>query len=146
MPRTTADTTEGELAELEGRIELLRCLADSTRLRLLALLGGGGEVCVCYLHDALRLPQPTVSRHLAVLRKRGLVSTRRDGLWVHYRLAEAEDGASGIVRLALSGTERIEPFRSDRACLDRLRPPSACCGGGPEVISRSARSKPRGGS
>src|ERR1700682_2132149 len=43
------------------------------------------EVCVCHIHDSLGLPQPTVSRHLAYLRRTGLVSGRRDGVWMHYR-------------------------------------------------------------
>ncbi|HTV02163.1 MAG TPA: metalloregulator ArsR/SmtB family transcription factor [Luteitalea sp.] len=63
-------------------------LADPTRLRILALLGDG-EVCVCHIHESLDIPQPTASRHLAYLRKAGLVEGRRDGLWVHYRLATA---------------------------------------------------------
>jgi ArsR family transcriptional regulator len=65
-------------------------LADATRLRILGVLAEG-EVSVGYLHEALRLPQPTVSRHLAHLRRAGLVRTRRDGLWVHYRLAHTAD-------------------------------------------------------
>lgn len=65
----------------------MKAFADPVRLRLLNLLVGR-EVCVCYLHEALNVPQPTVSRHLAYLRKEGLVVGRKDGLWVHYRLAK----------------------------------------------------------
>ncbi len=72
---------------LEGSSELFKAFADPVRLRLLNLLGGG-EVCVCHLHEALELPQSTVSRHLAYLRQRGLVAGRKEGLWVHYRLAK----------------------------------------------------------
>lgn len=61
-------------------------LADSTRLRILALLSDD-EVCVCDIYGSLGIPQSTASRHLAYLRRTGLVSARRDGLWVHYRLA-----------------------------------------------------------
>ena len=63
-------------------------LADPTRLRILALLADD-EVCVCHIHDSLGIPQPTASRHLAYLRRTGLVEARRDGLWVHYRVAAA---------------------------------------------------------
>lgn len=70
--------------------EVFRALADRTRLRILALLAGG-EICVCEIHGALRLPQPTVSRHLAYLRNAGLVSGRKEGLWVHYSLTRPED-------------------------------------------------------
>jgi ArsR family transcriptional regulator len=79
MKSPTADT-------LPSTVELLRAFAEPVRLRLLNLLVDG-EVCVCHLHDALGLPQSTVSRHLAYLRKRGLVIGRKEGLWVHYRLA-----------------------------------------------------------
>jgi ArsR family transcriptional regulator len=61
-------------------------LADPTRRRILALLQSGGERCVCVLYETLDLPQPKVSRHLGVLRAAGIVATRRDGLWIHYRL------------------------------------------------------------
>src|SRR5262245_66604578 len=68
--------------------DAFKALADRTRLRILALLGNN-EVCVCHLHDSLGVPQPTVSRHLAYLRRTGLVSARRDGVWMHYRVAPA---------------------------------------------------------
>lgn len=69
---------------------LFKALADGTRLRILGLLLAG-EVCVCDIHGSLGLPQPKVSRHLAYLRRAGLVDTRRSGLWVHYRLATLSD-------------------------------------------------------
>ena len=67
--------------------DAFKALADRTRLRILALLGNN-EVCVCHIHDSLGLPQPTVSRHLAYLRRTGLVSARRDGVWMHYRVSD----------------------------------------------------------
>src|ERR1044072_5586353 len=67
---------------------LFKALPDKTRLRILALLGNN-EVCVCHIHDSLGLPQPTVSRHLSYLRKSGLVATRRDGVWMHYRISRS---------------------------------------------------------
>jgi ArsR family transcriptional regulator len=66
----------------------LKACADQTRLRLINLLAVEGEVCVCHLVDVLGTNQPKVSRHLAYLKRAGLVSDRKDGLWVHYRLAE----------------------------------------------------------
>lgn len=69
---------------------VLKALADRTRLRIVGLLGAG-EICVCHIHESLGIPQPTASRHLAYLRRAGLVETRRSGLWVHYRLARVED-------------------------------------------------------
>lgn len=67
-------------------VQLSKCLADETRLSLLCLLFGQEEVCVCDLVAALNAPQSTVSRHLAQLRQCELVSARRDGTWMHYRL------------------------------------------------------------
>lgn len=69
---------------------LFRALSDPTRLRLLQLLRGG-ELCVCDLMAALRVPQAKTSRHLGYLRKTGLVKRRKDGLWSYYRLARPRD-------------------------------------------------------
>ena len=70
------------MEKMEG---LFKALGDATRLRILGLLLTG-EVCVCHLHASLDVPQPTASRHLAYLRKAGLVEARRAGVWMHYRL------------------------------------------------------------
>jgi ArsR family transcriptional regulator len=67
---------------------MFRAFSDRTRLRILHLLRGG-ELCVCHLVGILGVPQPTASRHLAYLRKAGLVLARKDGLWMHYSLAPA---------------------------------------------------------
>jgi ArsR family transcriptional regulator len=70
--------------------QVFKALADPTRIRILGLLASG-EICVCHIHESLRLPQSLVSRHLAYLRRAALVETRKDGLWVHYRLAARRD-------------------------------------------------------
>jgi ArsR family transcriptional regulator len=69
---------------------LCKALSDETRLRIVALLSHG-ELCVCHIQDALDLPQPNVSRQLAILRGAGVVDDRRAGSWVYYRLREQED-------------------------------------------------------
>jgi ArsR family transcriptional regulator len=111
-----------------GRIErLFRALSDATRLRILALLVDG-EVCVCRLHETLRLPQPTVSRHLAYLRRSGLVETRRDGLWIHYRLATLDDTVLRTLRdIATHALGHVEGVARD---VERLRRQTGC--GAPE--------------
>jgi ArsR family transcriptional regulator, arsenate/arsenite/antimonite-responsive transcriptional repressor len=68
---------------------MFRAFSDPTRLRRLNLLRGG-ELCVCELVAALRIPQPTASRHLGYLRRAKLVAARKEGLWMHYRLARAK--------------------------------------------------------
>ncbi len=110
-----------DLAALET---VLKALADVTRLRLLGLLMAG-EVCVCDLHDSLRLPQSKVSRHLAYLRKAGLVETRREGLWVHYRLADAPDPVVRVIRDAVAhALGHVDALRKDR---QRLEQRTGCC-------------------
>jgi ArsR family transcriptional regulator len=70
--------------------QMFRAFSDRTRLRILNLLRGG-ERCVCDLVEVLRVPQPKASRHLAYLRKSGLVLARKEGLWNYYRLAPAKN-------------------------------------------------------
>ena len=101
---------------------LFRALADSTRLRLLNLIADR-EICVCYFVQILRISQPKVSRHLAYLRRAGIVATRRNGKWIHYRLA-IPDGhaASSILRKALAHLKDSPAMQRDL-----LRLSSACC-------------------
>jgi ArsR family transcriptional regulator, arsenate/arsenite/antimonite-responsive transcriptional repressor len=68
---------------------MFKAFSDRTRLRILHLLLKG-EVCVCDIVAITRVPQPTASRHLAYLRRAGLILGRKDGLWNYYRLAPAE--------------------------------------------------------
>src|ERR687884_2383268 len=69
---------------------LFRALADRTRLRLLNLMGAD-EICVCFLVEGLKMAQPKISRHLAYLRRAGVVAARREGKWMHYRIIEPAD-------------------------------------------------------
>jgi len=100
--------------------DVFAALADETRRRILGLLAAG-EICVCNIHEALDVPQPTASRHLAHLRKAGLVATRRAGLWVHYRLADLDDPAvAGVLRSTLAALHSSESTGTDRRKLSRL--------------------------
>jgi len=69
---------------------MFRAFSDRTRLRILNLLRPG-ELCVCDLVRVLDVPQPKVSRHLAYLRKAGLVTSRKEGFWAYYELASGEN-------------------------------------------------------
>ncbi len=114
---------------LDESTRTLKAFADPARLRLLNLLNGEREeVCVCHLFEALCIPQPTVSRHLAHLRKYGLVVGRKEGLWVHYRMAKPKTGLHRIL-LGCLGTCLGDPevFRQDQ---ERLTRKITCCGGG----------------
>jgi ArsR family transcriptional regulator len=99
-----------------------RALADRTRLRLLNLMGDG-EVCVCFLVEALKMSQPKISRHLAYLRRAGIVAARRDGKWMHYRLAsQADSRAAEILGAVRAGLAQDAGMQSDRSRLVNL-----CC-------------------
>jgi ArsR family transcriptional regulator, arsenate/arsenite/antimonite-responsive transcriptional repressor len=101
---------------------LFRALADPTRLRLLNLIADR-EVCVCYFVGILRISQPKVSRHLAYLRRAGIVAARREGRWMHYRLAvPREPVAAGILRVTLEHLKGLPQMQRDLARLG-----SACC-------------------
>ena len=101
---------------------LFQTLADPTRLRLLNLLGAG-EVCVCDLHGTLGVTQPKVSRHLARLKRAGLVDARRNGKWMHYQLATADDP---LIRHVLDGL-RAWMNKKARLNSERRRLGKVCC-------------------
>jgi ArsR family transcriptional regulator len=85
--------------------DFFSALADPTRRRILAQLHASGERCVCVLYETLDLPQPKVSRHLGVLRAAGMVTTRREGLWVHYRIhPDLPDWARGVLAAVAEAT------------------------------------------
>ena len=90
-----------QIRDLEALTDVYAALADPTRLRILSLLSED-EICVCHIHASLDVPQPTASRHLAYLRKSGLVEARRDGVWMHYKLAKIDNPVVGsVVKAAL---------------------------------------------
>jgi ArsR family transcriptional regulator len=94
-------TPAPRIKDLEALTRVYAALADPTRLRILSLLGDG-EICVCHLHASLDVPQPTASRHLAYLKKSGLVEARRDGVWMHYKMAQIDNPVvAAVVKAAL---------------------------------------------
>ena len=109
------------LSEMEV---VFKALADGTRLRMLGLLLTG-EVCVCHIHESLKIPQPKASRHLAYLRRAGLVETRRDGLWVHYRMAELSDPVLHAIGVAVQhALTHVDVVHRDA---ERLKKRTGCC-------------------
>jgi ArsR family transcriptional regulator len=79
-------TPRPEMADALTPTTVFKCLADDNRVRMMLLIAREGELCVCELTCALDESQPKVSRHLAQLRTSGLLSDRRQGQWVYYRL------------------------------------------------------------
>jgi ArsR family transcriptional regulator len=103
-------------------VTLFAALADPTRLRLLNMMDGR-EVCVCYFVEILQQGQPKISRHLAYLRRAGIVEARRDGKWMHYRIERPADAkAASILDVTLQSFKTDRVMQADLARLGR-----ACC-------------------
>lgn len=103
-------------------------LADKTRLRLVNLMSDG-EVCTCFFADTLETNDPKISRHLAYLKRAGLVKGRREGKWVHYSLVEPTDPSA---REIFDAT--LKMLRSDKSMTrDRKRLVNVCCA--PQQVS-----------
>ena len=103
-------------------VKLFAALADPTRLRLLNLMNGR-EVCVCYFVEILKQGQPKISRHLAYLRRAGIVEARREGKWMHYRIELPEDArAASILDATLKSCETDRNMKADLARLGQV-----CC-------------------
>jgi len=97
-------------------------LADRTRLRLLNLMRDG-EVCVCFFADTIGTNNPKISRHLAYLKRAGLVSGRREGKWMHYRITRPTDEKAAEVFAAT-----MEMLKSEKQMqVDRERLADVCC-------------------
>jgi ArsR family transcriptional regulator, arsenate/arsenite/antimonite-responsive transcriptional repressor len=112
---------DARLATLE---EAFKAFADPTRLRILGLLAGG-EICVCNIHECLGISQPAASRHLAYLRRKHLVETRKDGLWVHYKLAALDEPVMRVLMSAVTHVlSHCEAVGKDR---ERLSAQTGCC-------------------
>ena len=106
---------------------MFRAFSDRTRLRILALLRAG-ETCVCDLQSVLDVPQPKVSRHLAYLRKAGLVKVRRDGLWNYYTLSPARNAFHAKLLDCLACCFADVPgLATDAARMRQARQSGACC-------------------
>jgi ArsR family transcriptional regulator len=99
-----------------------QALGDKTRLRLLNLMEDQ-EICVCYFVEILGQPQPKISRHLAYLRNAGIVTARREGKWMHYRIVMPPNaGAARILKEILAWLKDEKSMQSDRSRLTH-----ACC-------------------
>lgn len=97
-------------------------LADRTRLRLLNLIAGD-EICVCFFSEVIGTNQPKISRHLAYLKRAGLVSARRDGKWMHYQITEPKNKQAAAVFLKIR--EMIKEDKEMQA--DRKKLLKVCC-------------------
>jgi ArsR family transcriptional regulator len=106
---------------------MFRAFSDRTRLRILHVLRGG-ELCVGDIIESLRAPQPRISRHLAYLRKAGLVAVRKSGLWSHYSLASAKTPFHRKLLECLGKCfAEVPELQADSARAARVRKSGGCC-------------------
>jgi ArsR family transcriptional regulator len=117
-----------------------QALGDATRLRLLNLMGGE-ELCVCTLVEILDQPQPKISRHLAYLRRAGVVEGRREGKWMHYRITPpADTGAAKLLRKTLKWLADDPIMQSDRTRMTKaVCPPDELVVIAPATRTRKVR-------
>jgi ArsR family transcriptional regulator len=109
-------------AKIPNKDLFFRALADRTRLRILNLMRSE-EVCVCFFVEILKTHQPKISRHLAYLRKAGIVGARREGPWMHYRIVEpADPDAARVLRDTLAWLGNDPEMQRDRERLMKV-----CC-------------------
>lgn len=110
--------------------DLFSALSHPMRLRTIILLSQVGELCVCELSYALDLSQPVISRHLAHLKQAGLLSSRKQGLWVYYQLnQELPSWITEIIETTKTGVNTNSPYQDDVTTLSNMkdRPNQACC-------------------
>src|SRR5215212_1722870 len=106
----------------DDELLFFRALADYTRLRLLNLMGDD-EVCVCFFVEILKTNQPKISRHLAYLRRAGVVDARREGQWIHYRIAAPDDPeAARVLKDVMSWLANDQEMQRDKQRLLKI-----CC-------------------
>jgi DNA-binding transcriptional ArsR family regulator len=107
MSRSKAGT------DLKGVVGCLKAAGEPSRVRILTVLEEG-ELCACHLVELLGIAQPTVSRHLSILRTAGLVDERKNGRWVHYRLAAGGPFHRRMLRAIRDWGEQDPAVAADR--------------------------------
>ncbi len=128
-------------------LDILKALADRNRLRIVLALTDHAELCACQITELLGVRGATTSRHLRQLTRAGLLASRRDGRWIHYRLREefaasapldwlgratADDAARADDRARLAGILAIAPVELCR----RQRGPECCPADRPPAMTR----------
>ena len=85
--------------DISDYAKVFKALSEPVRLRIVHLLLDKGELCVCDIVDCLGLSQSVISRHLAYLRNTALLATRREGVWVYYRVTETSNFHANLLEL-----------------------------------------------
>lgn len=113
-------------------IEKLKALSDLNRLRIVMALGRSDELCACQITELLQVTGATASRHLSVLQHAGILASRKEGRWIHYRLAPPA-GSEALLEWVEANCAGAEPFKTDAEAIERIS------GIEPEVLCRMQR-------
>jgi ArsR family transcriptional regulator len=120
------------LMAMKDLVLIAKAFADSSRVRILMALREQ-ELCVCELCDALSVTQSTLSTHLQVIRKAGLVTARKQGKWMYYAIApEAQQLVTSLFEFFSESLKTDAALRRDERKLTQrlaLRDNGACCVG-----------------
>jgi ArsR family transcriptional regulator, arsenate/arsenite/antimonite-responsive transcriptional repressor len=103
---------------METSLNIAKALADGNRMRVVAALMKHEELCVCQIVEMLRLATATVSRHMSILQNAHLVQSRKDGRWVHYRLAEPFPEL--LRKWLLESLSNSRKIKTDRTLLEKI--------------------------
>jgi ArsR family transcriptional regulator, arsenate/arsenite/antimonite-responsive transcriptional repressor len=138
-------------------LAITKALSDPNRLRILCALAERGELCVCQVQELLALAPSSTSKHLSLLANAGLLAMRKEGRWVHYRVAEEmPEGAAAVVAWITTRAAREKAIEADRRKLDEILSCSPeelcqrqandrrCCSSAPEIpaAAKSPRATP----
>ncbi len=103
---------------MKNLVRALRAMADEPRMTILSVLSIRGAVCVSHLQEAMKTPQPTVSRYLSILRNAGLLESERRGQWVYYGLSH--DDGSLVMEMIRRASEQLKDTAKIKRIMERL--------------------------
>lgn len=123
-------------------VEVLKALADETRLRMVSLLLEAGELCACEIEETLQVNQSNASRHLAKLRTAGIIAARRSGHWVHFSLVPRDEETVDplVEQAAIMARERTALFQLDLERLEDNRRKGFSCATADRAAGRNGES------
>jgi len=106
---------------MESKIELFKSLGDGNRVRIICMLAVR-DLCVCEINSVLNVSMSTISSHLKVLRNAGVVTSRKDGRWIIYRLCKEDEMIKGLIDFCIENLSEEDVIIEDKKKLDDIEP------------------------
>ncbi|ADD67773.1 transcriptional regulator, ArsR family [Denitrovibrio acetiphilus DSM 12809] len=106
---------------MENKVDVFKALGDNNRLRILSMLNVR-ELCVCEINAVLKVSMSTISSHLKILRNAGLVTSRKDGRWIIYRLETSNGERAALIRQSLGFIAEEQDIKDDLKKLGTVSP------------------------